>query len=327
MVTVNGSRAFFFPGQGAQHLGMAIDLAVAYPEARAVFARGSEVLGRDVLEVCRSGPEEELNSTRISQPAIFLHSMAVLEILRKEWGAPGGNAEGLPAFAAAGLSLGEYSALVFAGSIDFEDALKIVKLRGELMQQACDAEKGAMASIIGLPAARVEDVVATAGKDGLRAGIANYNSPDQTVVSGAAADVDELVNRLEAAGARRAIRLKVAGAYHSPLMASATRALEPHLRQARIRAPRVPFFANFTGGEASDPEEIRTNLIRQVESPVRWEQIVRGLLGRGLRSAFEVGPGRVIQGLVRGVARDLDMISVGTLEGILKLKEGGVPVA
>ena len=323
MVTANGSRAFFFPGQGAQHLGMAVDLAETYPEARAVFARGSEVLGRDVLEVCRSGPEDDLNSTRTSQPAIFLHSMAVLEILRKEWGAAGG----LPAFAAAGLSLGEYSALVFAGCLDFEEALSIVKLRGELMQEACDAEKGAMASIIGLPASRVEEVVEEARKAGLRAGIANYNSPDQTVVSGAAADVDDLVKRLEGAGARRAIRLKVAGAYHSPLMASATRALEPRLREARIRPPRVPFYANFTGKEASDPEEIRTNLIRQVESPVRWEQIVRALLDRGLRSAFEVGPGRVIQGLVRNISRDLDMVSVGTGEGILKVKEGGVPVA
>ena len=327
MVTVNGSRAFFFPGQGAQHLGMANDLAEAYPEARAVFARGSEVLGRDVLEVCRSGPEDELNSTRMSQPAIFLHSIAVLEILRKDRGSPGGRPEGLPAFAAAGLSLGEYSALVFAGSLDFEDALRIVKLRGELMQAACDAEKGAMASIIGLTASRIEEVVQVAEKDGLRAGIANYNSPDQTVVSGASADLDELVKRLEAAGARRAIRLKVAGAYHSPLMAPATRALEPHLREARIRPPRVPFYANFTGAEASDPEEIRTNLIRQVESPVRWEQIVRALLGSGLRSAFEVGPGRVIQGLVRKVERDFDLISVGTLEDIHRLKEGGVPVA
>jgi [acyl-carrier-protein] S-malonyltransferase len=308
MVTANGSRAFFFPGQGAQHLGMAVDLAETYPEARAVFARGSEVLGRDILEVCRSGPEDDLNSTRTSQPAIFLHSMAVLEILRKEWGAAGG----LPAFAAAGLSLGEYSALVFAGCLDFEEALGIVKLRGELMQEACDAEKGAMASIIGLPASKVEEVVEEARKAGLRAGIANYNSPDQTVVSGAAADVDDLVKRLEA---------------HSPLMASATRALEPRLREARIERPRVPFYANFTGKEASDPEEIRTNLIRQVESPVRWEQIVRALLDRGLRSAFEVGPGRVIQGLVRNISRDLDMVSVGTGEGILKVKEGGVPVA
>jgi [acyl-carrier-protein] S-malonyltransferase len=327
MVTSNGSPAYFFPGQGAQHLGMAIDLAAAYPEARAVFARGSEVLGRDVLEVCRSGPEEVLNSTRISQPAIFLHSMAVLEILAKELGAPGGHGRGLPAFAAAGLSLGEYSALVFAGSLEFEDALAIVKLRGEFMQKACDAEKGSMASIIGLPAAKVEEVVETSRKDGLRAGVANYNSPDQTVVSGAAADLEELVKRLEAAGARRAIRLKVAGAYHSPLMAPATRELEPYLREVRIRPPRVPFYSNCTGAEASNPEEIRTNLVRQVESPVRWEQIVRGLVGLGLRSAVEAGPGRVVQGLVRGVARDLEMVSAGTLEGILKLREDGVAAA
>jgi [acyl-carrier-protein] S-malonyltransferase len=312
--------SFLFPGQGAQAIGMAVDLAAARPEARAVFDAGREALGRDILGICREGPEDELSSTRTSQPAIFLHSMAALEVLGKETGT-GRFSRGLPALAAAGLSLGEYSALVFAGSIEFEDAIRIVGLRGELMQEACDAEKGAMFSIVGLAASRVEEVVQKARADGLRIGIANYNSPDQTVISGEAGAAEETVKRLEAAGARRAIRLKVAGAYHSELMASATRKLEPALRKLAIREPRVPFHSNVTGAEERDPEAIRENLIRQVESSVRWEQILRALVNRGMTRALEVGPGRVLAGLMRSVSRDVEVLAAGTLEGLTKLKE------
>jgi [acyl-carrier-protein] S-malonyltransferase len=321
---MTSTRAVLFPGQGAQFPGMAADLIDAHPEARAVFEKGREVLGRDIVRVLREGPEEDLNSTRTSQPAIFLHSMAVLEVLGKELGVKGRYGSGLPALATAGLSLGEYSALVFAGAIDFEDALRVVAARGELMQEACDATRGTMASVIGLPAGKVEEVVAAARAEGLLAGIANYNSPDQTVVSGEEGAVDDLVGRLEKAGARRAIRLKVAGAYHSPLMAAAARKLEPHLEALAIRAPRLPFFSNVTGGEVADPEAIRTGLMRQVESPVRWSDIVLGLLARGMGSALEAGPGRVLAGLLRGFRRDLEVASVGDVAGILKLKEARV---
>ncbi|HVR74717.1 MAG TPA: ACP S-malonyltransferase, partial [Planctomycetota bacterium] len=313
--------AFLFPGQGAQAPGMAVDLADAYPEARAVFERGREVLGRDILAIARGGPEEELSSTRTSQPAIFLHSMAALEVLGSALRAsavfPGAQrfCQGVPALAAAGLSLGEYSALVFAGSLDFEDALGIVGLRAELMQDACDETAGAMASVIGLAAEKVAEVVDGARARGLRVSVANYNSPDQTVISGEAGAVDATVKLLDEAGARRAIRLKVAGAYHSELMASATRKLEPHLRKLKIRPPRLPFYSNVSGTEVSDPEEIRANLIRQVESSVRWHETVKGLVGRGLRRALEVGPGRVLAGLLRGVSRDVEVVAAGTCEG------------
>jgi len=321
---MTSTRAVLFPGQGAQFLGMACDLVEAYPEARAVFDAGREVLGRDILAVLRSGPEEDLNSTRTSQPAIFLHSMAVLEVLGRELGSKDRYGRGLPALATAGLSLGEYSALVFAGAIEFEDALRIVTVRGECMQEACDAARGTMASIIGLAADRVEEVVGKARGEGLAAGIANYNSPDQTVVSGEEGAVDELVRRLEAAGARRAIKLKVAGAYHSPLMAPATKKLEPHLKGLEIRAPRLPFFSNVTGAEVADPEAIRMGLMKQVESPVRWTDIVRRLLEEGMGSALEVGPGRVLAGLLKGFRRDLDVASAGDCSGIQKLKAAGV---
>jgi [acyl-carrier-protein] S-malonyltransferase len=311
--------SFLFPGQGAQTLGMAVDLVEAYPEARRIFELGQEILGRDFIALCRNGPEEELSSTRTSQPAILLHSLATLAVLSN--GDPGRSPPSLPVLATAGLSLGEYAALVFAGAIELEDAVRIVGLRGEYMQEACDAEKGSMASIVGLAASSVEEVVARARADGLAIGIANYNSPDQTVISGAAAAVDETVKRLEQAGARRAIRLKVAGAYHSPLMAAGTRKLEPHLRALKIRPPRVPFYANVTGAETRDPEEIRTNLIRQIESSVRWEQIIRALLVRGMRKALEVGPGRVLAGLMKSISRDVEVASVGNCESVAKWKD------
>jgi [acyl-carrier-protein] S-malonyltransferase len=290
---------------------MAVDLADAYPEAREVFEKGREVLGRDILGVCRDGPEEELNSTRTSQPAIFLHSMAMLEVLSKRWSLGDHFCRQAPALGTAGLSLGEYSALVFAGSLEFEEALRIVGLRAQFMQEACDREKGSMASVLGLPAEKVEGVVQSARSAGLRVGVANYNSPDQTVISGEARAVDETSKKLEEAGARRVIRLKVAGAYHSELMSSATRQLEPFLKEMTIRKPRIPFYSNVGGAEVGDPEMIRSHLIRQVESPVRWEQTVRALLERGLTGALELGPGRVLQGLLRGIQRSLEVISAG----------------
>ena len=303
--------AFLFPGQGAQVLGMAVDLVDAYPEARAVFDAGKDVLGRDILEVCRTGPEAELNSTRFSQPAIFLHSMAVLKVLDEVME--------IPVLAAAGLSLGEYSALVCAESVDFSDALQVVALRGEYMQEACDSSSGTMASVIGLPVARVEDVVAQARTDGLNIGIANYNSPNQTVISGEVDAVDVTAKRLEDAGARRTIRLKVAGAYHSSLMASATQRLKPHLEKLAIHAPKVPFYSNVTGTEATGPEQIRENLLLQIENSVRWEQILHSLLAREVKQALELGPGRVLAGLMRSVSREVEVVPVGTLEQVQSL--------
>ncbi len=320
MIPMTCSYSFLFPGQGAQALGMACDLADSRAEAKRVFDRGREVLGRDVLAICRSGPEEELHSTRISQPAIFLHSMAALEVLGADTG-KGPFCQGIVAPGAAGLSLGEYSALVFVGSLAFEDALRIVSLRGQYMQEACDAAKGTMVSVIGLEASKVEAVVEGARSDGLLVSVANYNSPDQTVISGELGSVDEAVKRLQAAGARRALPLKVAGAYHSALMAPATKKLEPHLRSVRIQEPRLPFFSNVAGAEVRDPERIRRNLILQVESSVRWEQTLRALVACGMKRALEVGPGKVLAGLLRGVTREVEVVNAGTLESVSKLKD------
>jgi len=303
-----GLRAFVFPGQGAQAVGMADWVLTTGSRARRVFDRGREVLGFDIEKICREGPEEELNSTRVSQPAIFLHSMAILEVLSERSGRGGEFGRDLPAGAAAGLSLGEYSALVFAGCLRFEEALAIVGARGRFMQEACDREKGSMVSILGLPAARVEEAVARARPIG-PIGIANYNAPGQLVISGAAPAVEAAAAAAKELGARRAIPLRVAGAYHSPLMASATLRLEPLLKKAVIEPPRIPFFANVSGEEVRDPEGIRDFLIRQVESPVRWESIFRGIAARGITAAIEVGPGRVLAGLARNIDCGVTVVS------------------
>jgi [acyl-carrier-protein] S-malonyltransferase len=280
---------------------MGVDLAEQHPEVARLYDRSREILQRDLLAICRDGPEAELNSTRNSQPAIFLHSMAVLELLGRRWGAPGPFGRGIPAVATAGLSLGEYSALVFAGSLEFEDALRIVGLRGEFMQRACEAAGGGMAAVMGFAPDGVDSVVDEAKSEGMRVCVANYNSPEQTVISGEGVAVDEVVARLKARGARRVMPLNVVGAFHSPLMAPATRELEPHLRAVPLREPVVPFLSNVTGREARDPEEIREGLIRQVESSVRWTQSVEEILARGVDEILELGPGRVLQGLVRKV--------------------------
>jgi len=290
--------AYLFPGQGAQSVGMADRLLALSDRARRVFARGREVLGFEIERICREGPEEELNLTRVSQPAIFIHSMALLEAAHERSGAAGAFGEGFPASAAAGLSLGEYSALVFAGSLDFETALSIVAVRGRYMQDACDRQPGGMVSILGLSEAKV---LAAVGKGRALGpiGIANYNAPNQLVISGAKEALDAAAAAAKELGARRAIPLRVAGAYHSPLMASATEKLAPLIRRAAIRAPRLPFFPNVLGEEIRDPEAIRDCLIRQVESPVRWEMTLRAVAARGIDRALEVGPGRVLAGLAR----------------------------
>ena len=318
--------AFLFPGQGAQSIGMAADLCDEWPEARAVFDRGSEILGFDVLEICRKGPEDELASTRVSQPAIFLHSMAALEVIRRRQGGPSevsgiAPGDGLEACGTAGLSLGEYSALVFAGSISFEDAVRVVGHRGEAMQKACDDKSGTMASVLGLAASAIEEVVDGLRSEGREVWVANYNSPKQTVVSGESEAIAECTERLQAAGARRVRALKVAGAYHSGLMASATRAMEPVLADLAIAPPRLPFYQNFSGARVDDPEQIRSGLLRQVEGSVRWVECIGALSAGGAREGLEVGPGKILKGLVGSIVSGFDVRPVGTVEAITGLED------
>jgi len=310
-----GDCAFLFPGQGAQTIGMAARLIEASPAARRIFERGGEILGFDIARICASGPAEILDSTRVSQPAIFLHSLAAVEaIAEKIHRRP-------RACAAAGLSLGEYSALVFAESIRFEDALRVVARRGQAMQEACEEVPGGMASIIGLP----HDKVTEAVKEGTRAGvvgIANYNAPDQIVISGDAAALAAASAAATRLGARRVIPLRVAGAFHSPRMGSATRKLRPFLEGLEIREPRVPFVPNYTARVTRDPDEIRDGLLNQIESSVLWSPTVKRLIESGMRRAVEPGPGRVIAGLLRSIDRSVEVVSVGEPEGLAALPDG-----
>jgi [acyl-carrier-protein] S-malonyltransferase len=310
--------AILFPGQGAQFIGMGSGLIASSDRAQSLFAQASELLDLDLTQVLLEGPEDLLNSTRMSQPAIFVLSMAVLDELGQRLGGEARFGQDLVAAATAGLSLGEYSALVFAGSMTFEDALRVVVARGQFMQEACDEEPGGMTSIMGLEAGQVEEAVESCSGAG-RIGVSNYNSPVQTVISGDQSAVDEAAEMAQKMGARRAIPLKVTGAYHSPLMATATKKLIPILEGVSMAAPRCPFYSNFTGGRVEEPEEIRQGLIRQVESSVRWVEIVRAVVDGGAGDGIEIGPGRVVAGLVKNIDRTLKVRSICEPETIDEL--------
>lgn len=305
-------RAVLFPGQGAQQVGMGQDLAGRFASAREVYARAATVLGVDLAAICFQGPQDALDRTDICQPALLATSVATLAAMEEVLGRPP------EADYAAGLSLGEYSALVYAGALSFAEALDLVRFRGLYMQEACDERPGGMASVVGLDLETVGRCVAQARAEGV-VDVANVNSPRQVVVSGEARALDAALALCEAAGARRVLRLQVAGAYHSGLMEPAARRLLPHLDAARIREPRVPVVTNVTGDATRDPAAIRDALRRQVSGTVLWSRSLEGLVARGVRRAWEPGPGRVIRGLARQVSKDLEVEPLDTADAVLAL--------
>ena len=291
--------AFLFPGQGAQKVGMGRQLVEALPAARRLFDEAAEVLGYSLADVCFDGPPERLNSTAVSQPSLFVASLAALESLRAS--EPGAEAE---CVAAAGLSLGEYTALVFAGALSFRDGLRVVQRRGEAMQAASDATPSGMVSVIGPDAAEVEALCEAARSAGVLR-VANLLCPGNTVVSGvlpACAALEKLAEEKRA----RTVRLAVAGAFHTEIMKPADEALAAALAGVPLRPPHVPVWSNVDAKPHTDPEEIRQLLIRQVLQPVRWEQTLRGLLDSGVERFYEVGPGNVLSGLLKRVQRKAD---------------------
>lgn len=296
--------AFLFPGQGAQYVGMAGALYDTLPAARELFDRAAALLGYDLLAVCLAGPKERLDSTAVSQPAIYVASLAALEQL--EATEPGAISD---AVAAAGLSLGEYTALTFAGALSFADGLRLVQKRGEAMQAAADARAGGMVSLLLLEQEKVEELVAqAAGATGLLR-IANYLCPGNLVVSGEKEACDRLEQLAREAGGR-AVRLSVAGAFHTALMQPAVEALTAALAGVNLAAPRVPVWANVTAEPYADVADIKPGLARQVVEPVRWETTLRGLLASGVERFYEVGPGRVLAGLLKRVERKADCRNV-----------------
>jgi [acyl-carrier-protein] S-malonyltransferase len=296
--------ACLFPGQGAQFVGMGRSVLERCPAAQQLFDRAREILGYDLAELCLQGPAERLDSTVISQPALFVCSLAAVELLRQE--AP--EVVDQCRFAA-GLSLGEYTALVFAGAMSFEDGLGVVKTRGEAMQAAADANPSGMVSALLLERDKVTQVCEQANAAG-RMWIANYLCPGNTVLSGDKPACAQAVTLIEQAGGKP-VPLSVAGAFHTPLMESACERLAAALAQVAIQPPRIPVVSNVDAQSHADPDEIRQLLVRQVVSPVRWEDSVRSLIAQGADKFYEVGPGKVLKGLMRRIDKKVACENVG----------------
>ena len=293
--------ALLFAGQGAQVVGMGKDLATHSPAAKAWFDRANATLGYNLASICFSGPEAELTKTEHAQPGIFLVSWAAFELLK----------ERVPALAfgaTAGLSLGEFTALTAAGVMNFEEGLKVVRQRGRFMQEACAATQGGMAAIIGLGEAATREVCAEAGVV-----LANLNCPGQLVISGATEKLAPACALAKAKGAIRALPLPVAGAYHSPLMASAQPKLEAELAQVTLRPPTVPVIANVTGQPHEGPEAIRARLVEQVTSSVRWEESMRYLVAQGFTRFIELGPGKALSGFMKRINKTVQILNVEDL--------------
>lgn len=308
-----GKTAILFPGQGAQKVGMMADVAQVSRAARAVFDQANAVLGFDLASVCFAGPEERLNATDIAQPALYTASIAAWKALEEA-----GLADSYKPDAAAGLSLGEYTALWLAGCFSFEDGLKIVRARGELMQAAAEAAPSGMVSIMGLDEPAVVAVCAKARQGEEVLSPANFNCPGQIVVSGSMAACQRVVAVAEAAGGK-AIALKVAGAFHSALMRPAAEKLAEVLGGVKFAAPTMPVLSNVTGTyHGGDAGQIRRLLVEQVTQSVRWEQDVRQLLADGFGRFVEVGPGRVLSGLLRKIERKAEAINISDASALAK---------
>ncbi len=286
-------KAYIFPGQGSQFTGMAKDLYENYAEARGMMERANEILGFRITDIMFEGSAEDLKRTDVTQPAIFLHSVVM--------------AKCLPDFApdmVAGHSLGEFSALVAAGAMDFEDGLRLVSIRARAMQKACETVPGSMAAVLGLPAEKVEEICGSClDAGGGTVVAANYNCEGQIVISGETDAVEKACSKMKEAGAKRALPLPVGGAFHSPLMEPAREELAEAIEKTVVSKPLYPIYQNVTAEATTDPEVIRTNLLRQLTSPVRWTQSVINMAADGAEEFIEVGPGNVLTGLVRKIIK------------------------
>jgi [acyl-carrier-protein] S-malonyltransferase len=301
--------ALLFAGQGAQVVGMGRDLAEKFPSARNWFDRANSALGYDLAGICFNGPEAELTKTENAQPGIYLVSWICFELLKEQ-------IPNLKFEATAGLSLGEFTALTAVGAMSFEDGLRVVRARGKFMQEACDATRGGMAAIIGLDEIPTREVCAETGVE-----LANLNCPGQLVISGAAEKIEKACELAKAKGARKAIPLPVAGAYHSPLMAGAQPKLQSELAKIKISEPNVPVISNVTAQPHGDATEIPARLIEQVTSSVLWENSMRFLLAQGFTRFIELGPGTALGGFMKRIDKSAQMLNVAdaaSLEAAVK---------
>ena len=291
-------HAYVFPGQGAQYPGMGKDLYKNNEEAKALFEQANDILGFRITDIMFEGSAEDLKQTKVTQPAVFLHSVILAKIL------------GAKPDAVAGHSLGEFSALVVAGVLSFEDGLRLVSKRAMAMQRCCESQPGGMAAILGLEDSVVESVCAEI--DGVVIA-ANYNCPGQLVISGADQAIDAACVKLKEVGAKRALRLPVGGAFHSPLMEAARQELEQAISEVEFSAPVCPIYQNVDAKPQTDPEIIKQNIIAQLTAPVRWTQISRNMLADGVSEFTELGPGMVLKGLINKVSADVVVESKATM--------------
>ncbi|ADY53422.1 (Acyl-carrier-protein) S-malonyltransferase [Pseudopedobacter saltans DSM 12145] len=289
-------KAYVFPGQGAQFIGMGKDLYESSDEAKALFEKANEILGFRITDIMFSGTDEELKQTKVTQPAIFLHSVILAKVLGSDFKPD----------MVAGHSLGEFSALVAAGALSFEDGLKLVAKRANAMQKACEIQPSTMAAVLGLDDFTVEDICQRVSDVVVPA---NYNCPGQLVISGTIAGIDKACELLLAAGAKRALKLNVGGAFHSPLMESAKVELEAAIVATEIKEPICPIYQNIDAKPYTDVQSIKDNLIAQLTGSVKWTQTVQKMLEDGATSFIEVGPGNVLQGLVKKVNRAIETSS------------------
>lgn len=288
-------KAFVFPGQGAQFVGMGKDLYESNSTAKELFEKANEILGYRITDIMFEGTDEELKQTKVTQPAVFLHSVISAVCL----------GEAFNPSMVAGHSLGEFSALVAAGALSFEDGLKLVYARAMAMQKACDAAPSTMAAIVGLSDEKIEEICAGISKEGHVVVPANYNCPGQLVISGNVEAINEACEQIKAAGAKRALPLKVGGAFHSPLMQPAKDELQAAIEKTVFTAPKCPVYQNVDGMAHTEPEEIKANLIAQLTSSVRWTSCVQNMIADGADDFTECGPGKALQGMIGRIDKNV----------------------